>query len=64
MAWERPDGIALYIDGPNLYATAKAPGFDIDQKRLLKDSKVVARCCARSTTPPSLKIRNIRRSVP
>jgi uncharacterized LabA/DUF88 family protein len=29
--------IALCIDGPNLYATAKALGFDIDYKRLLKE---------------------------
>jgi len=27
--------IALFIDGPNLFATAKALGFDIDYKRLL-----------------------------
>ena len=29
--------IALFIDGPNLYGTAKALGFDIDYKRLLSD---------------------------
>jgi uncharacterized LabA/DUF88 family protein len=29
--------IALFIDGANLYATAKALGFDIDFKRLLKE---------------------------
>ncbi len=29
--------IALFIDGANLYATAKALGFDIDYRRLLKD---------------------------
>ena len=28
--------IALFIDGSNLYATARALGFDIDYKRLLK----------------------------
>src|SRR3954462_3411226 len=28
--------IALFIDGANLYATAKTLGFDIDYKRLLK----------------------------
>ncbi|MGA2058362.1 MAG: NYN domain-containing protein, partial [Bradyrhizobium sp.] len=28
---------ALFIDGANLYATAKALGFDIDYKRLLKE---------------------------
>ena len=29
--------IALFIDGVNLYATAKSLGFDIDYKRLLKE---------------------------
>jgi uncharacterized LabA/DUF88 family protein len=29
--------IALFIDGPNLYATAKTLGFDIDYKRVLKE---------------------------
>jgi uncharacterized LabA/DUF88 family protein len=33
----RPDTIALFIDGANLYATAKALGFDIDYKRLLRE---------------------------
>ena len=28
--------VALFIDGANLYATAKALGFDIDYRRLLK----------------------------
>jgi uncharacterized LabA/DUF88 family protein len=28
---------AVFIDGANLYATAKALGFDIDYKRLLKE---------------------------
>ncbi len=31
------DKIALFIDGANLYATAKALGFDVDYKRLLKE---------------------------
>src|SRR5258706_16234836 len=29
--------IALFIDGANLYATAKTLGFDIDYKRLLRE---------------------------
>ena len=29
--------MALFIDGPNLYMTAKALGFDIDFRRLLKE---------------------------
>src|SRR5207248_9148872 len=31
--------IALFIDGANLYATAKTLGFDIDYKRLLSEFK-------------------------
>ena len=34
-----PEKIALFIDGANLYATARALGFDIDYKRLLKEFK-------------------------
>ena len=35
--------IALFIDGANLYATAKTLGFDIDYKRLLKEFAVSKR---------------------
>jgi uncharacterized LabA/DUF88 family protein len=56
--------IALFIDGANLYATAKTLGFDIDYKRLLKEFQSRGRFCARSTTPRSSKIRSTRRSVP
>jgi uncharacterized LabA/DUF88 family protein len=31
------DKIAVFIDGANLHATAKALGFDIDYRRLLKE---------------------------
>ena len=31
------DKIALFIDGSNLYATARALGFDVDYRRLLKE---------------------------
>jgi uncharacterized LabA/DUF88 family protein len=31
------NSIALFIDGANLHATAKAIGFDIDYKRLLRE---------------------------
>jgi uncharacterized LabA/DUF88 family protein len=31
------DKIAVFIDGANLYATAKTLGFDVDYKRLLKE---------------------------
>src|SRR6266508_2398244 len=33
----KAEKIALFIDGANLYATAKALGFDIDYKRLLRE---------------------------
>jgi uncharacterized LabA/DUF88 family protein len=35
MYFAQNERIALFIDGANLYATAKALGFDIDYKRLL-----------------------------
>jgi uncharacterized LabA/DUF88 family protein len=35
--------IALFVDGANLYATAKALGFDIDYKRLLKEFQAKGR---------------------
>ncbi len=34
---QNPERIALFIDGANLYATAKSLGFDIDYRRLLKE---------------------------
>lgn len=34
---QNPERTAVFIDGANLYATAKALGFDIDYKRLLKE---------------------------
>jgi uncharacterized LabA/DUF88 family protein len=33
----RLEKTALFIDGPNLYATAKTLGFEIDFKRLLRE---------------------------
>lgn len=36
MNFYRQERVALFIDGANLYATARALGFDIDYKRLLK----------------------------
>jgi uncharacterized LabA/DUF88 family protein len=33
----KDEKIALFIDGPNLYASAKSLGFDIDYKRLLRE---------------------------
>jgi uncharacterized LabA/DUF88 family protein len=55
------DKIAIFIDGPNLYATTKTLGFDIDYKRLLNEFQSRG---ARSTTRRSSRIRNIRRSAP
>ena len=37
MFMPQSDKIAVFIDGANLYATAKALGFDIDYRRLLKE---------------------------
>ncbi|NEV76463.1 NYN domain-containing protein, partial [Rhodopseudomonas sp. BR0C11] len=37
MSTSSSNKIALFIDGANLYATAKTLGFDIDYKRLLKE---------------------------
>jgi uncharacterized LabA/DUF88 family protein len=42
--------IALFIDGANLYATAKSLGFDIDYKRLLRELSR-GYLCVRSITP-------------
>ena len=36
MHFYQSERIALFVDGANLYATAKSIGFDIDYKRLLK----------------------------
>ena len=33
----KTEKIALFIDGANLYATAKSLGFDVDYKRLLRE---------------------------
>src|SRR6202051_3973163 len=38
-----PERIALFIDGANLYASAKSLGFDIDYKRLLKEFQAKGR---------------------
>jgi uncharacterized LabA/DUF88 family protein len=37
MLLNQQEKIGLFIDGANLYATAKSLGFDIDYKRLLKE---------------------------
>ena len=35
----KSEKLALFIDGANLYATAKTLGFDIDYRRLLAEYK-------------------------
>ncbi|MCG2667622.1 NYN domain-containing protein [Bradyrhizobium sp. GCM10023182] len=40
MSSVKPSDIALFIDGANLFATAKALGFDVDYKRLLEEFQV------------------------
>ena len=42
--------IALFIDGANLYATAKSLGFDIDYKRLLREFQAKGTSSAPFTT--------------
>ena len=37
MGSNKVEKTALFIDGANLYATAKSLGFDIDYKRLLRE---------------------------
>jgi uncharacterized LabA/DUF88 family protein len=37
MSHENPAKIAIFIDGPNLHATIKTLGFEVDYKRLLKE---------------------------
>ena len=54
--------IALFIDGANLYATAKTLGFDIDYKRLLKEFQSRGTLVRAYITPRSLRIRSFRRS--
>ena len=44
--------IALFIDGANLYATAKSLGFDIDYKRLLRNFNRAVIFCAPFIIPP------------
>src|SRR5450432_2433128 len=39
----QPERIALFIDGANLYASAKSLGFDIDYKRLLREFQAKGR---------------------
>ena len=39
----RFDKLAIFIDGPNLHATCKALGFEIDYKRLLEEYRRAGR---------------------
>ena len=60
----RSNKIALFIDGANLFATARTLGFDIDYRRLLKEFESRATLVRAFYYTTSLRIRNIRRSVP
>ena len=53
--------IALFIDGANLYATAKSLGFDIDYKRLLQEFR--SRALGAFYVTMLTKIRSSRRSA-
>ena len=58
-----PERIALFIDGANLYATAKSLGFDIDYKRLLKEFHSRGRLVRAFYYTALLKIKSIPPSV-
>ena len=55
--------VALFIDGANLYSAARALGFDIDYRRLLKSFARKAGWSAPTTTRRWSRIRNTRRSA-
>ena len=44
--------IAVFIDGANLYATAKSLGFDIDYNGCCASSNHAAICCVPFIIPP------------
>ena len=52
----KAEKIALFIDGANLYATAKSLGFDIDYKRLLREFQ------SRGIVALRIRLRSTRRS--
>ena len=56
--------IALFIDGANLYATAKTLGFDIDYKRLHKEFQSRGTLVRAFYYTAIIRIRSIRRSGP
>ncbi len=47
----KDERLALFIDGSNLYAAAKALGFDIDYKLLRQEFMRRGSCCGLSTAP-------------
>ncbi len=55
--------IALFIDGANLYATAKTLGFDIDYKRLLGEFRARGYLLRAYYYTRWSKIRSTRRSA-
>jgi uncharacterized LabA/DUF88 family protein len=55
--------VALFIDGANLYAAARALGFDIDYKRLLNLFSEDCHLVRAFYYTALIEIRNIRRCV-
>jgi hypothetical protein len=53
--------IVLFIGGANLYATAKALGFEIDYRRLLKEFRSSAGVLLRAVSPVNASRRPSRR---
>ena len=59
----RANKFVLFIDGANLFATAKTLGFTIDYKRLLNEFRGRGTLLRASTTRRSSRIRNTPRSA-
>jgi uncharacterized LabA/DUF88 family protein len=61
MIFYQEERIAMFIDGANLYAAARALGFDIDYKRLLDLFASKGRLFALFIILHWLRIKSIRR---
>ena len=64
MSQEASNKIALFIDGANLYATAKTLGFDIDYKRLLKEFQSRGTLVRAFYYTTIIEVQEYRRSAP
>jgi len=58
----KDERLALFIDGSNLYAAAKALGFDIDYKLLRQEFMRRGKLLRAFITPLCWKMMSIRRS--